>query len=82
MRKIDHQKPAKYEHLAFKEHEKLIFCIFLSLLGPPRTPSPSGALAPERPKGPYTRAQAYPKALWGQNLSPNYDFSCKLKRLA
>ena len=82
MRKIDHQKPAKYEHLASKEHEKLIFCIFLSLLGPPRTPSPSGALAPERPKGPYAHAQAYPKALWGPNLSPNYDFPCKSQCLS
>ena len=81
MRKIDHQKPAKYEHLASKEHEQLIFCIFLSLLGPPRTPSPSGALAPERPKGPYTRAQAYPKALWGPKLSPNDDLSGELKCL-
>ena len=81
MRKIDDQKPAKYEHVASKEHEKLFFSIFLSLLGPPRTPSPSGALAPERPKGPYTRAQAYPKALWGANLVPINDLSCKLKCL-
>ena len=73
------EKRWKYTHLASKDNEKQTFYIFVTLLGPPRKPPPSGALAPERPKGPYTRPQVCPKAHWGPNLSPKIDFCFKLK---
>ena len=51
MSKVDHQKPAKYQHLASKEHEKRTCCTFSTLMCPSeafrsactRPPKPSGA---------------------------------------
>ena len=48
MTKVDHQKPAKYEHLASKQYEKLIFCIFSRLMHPSEA-LPSARTRPPKP---------------------------------
>ena len=51
MSKVNHQKPAKYAHLASKGHEKLIFCICSMLMCPTEALPSARTRPPKPPKG-------------------------------